>query len=103
MNLRILNEGDLLSVDDLELINSINAYPNPSTGKITLSLNAVNSDNMKINVISIEGRIVKTVMHQTKTGLNEIELDLADFENGLYYIELSSENYTKTLRVILNR
>lgn len=62
-------------------LSSIELFPNPSTGKVYLSLN----DNYAytINVSDMNGKLIMTTT-------NSSELDLGRFNNGIYFITITN-------------
>lgn len=90
------------SVEEHASLSSIAAFPNPSNGKITISIDVKQKDDFKIIVWDISG---KKVMREIPLGiLNEgrknIELDLSELQSGFYQVECRGEKnaaYTKLL------
>lgn len=72
-------------------------YPNPSNSKITIELPNFEFENMDLKVIDVLGRIVYTKQIQKQS---KLELDLSDYENGVYYVELRTGNYKATEKFI---
>jgi hypothetical protein len=67
--------------------NSINIYPNPSNGKLTINSN---QDIANINVFDITGKAVHNKEFTNK--LNQTEIDLSALNNGIYFIAVQSSN-----------
>lgn len=78
-----------------ELNGAVNISPNPTNGLIEIQSD---SDFENVEIISIEGQIVKS--HSIKTG-NTI-LDLSDLKNGFYFVRLTGQNVTTTTLVVKN-
>jgi hypothetical protein len=68
-------------------------YPNPTKDYVTISSNN-NIENVKI--YSITG----SLLHEENTKGNNIELDMSVFEQGIYLIQVITENETKTYKLI---
>lgn len=86
----------------------LNVFPNPSiTGIYNISLNKNNSsfskiENASIKVINSLGEIVfqtKTEIMLNDTNLN---IDLETFKNGIYYLSISSKDFTVNQILIKN-
>lgn len=85
---KIFTVAEVTSVEDSELVNSFNVYPNPSTnGFISIMTDAIGNDNI-VKVFDVMGRIVSSTAPNTEN-LNLIE-------SGLYYVSLM-DNQGKTL------
>ena len=78
--------------------NRIKYYPNPTTGNLSLYLpNPVN--DLQIAVRDIRGSLVFRPQTDVVQHRN-INLDLSDLANGVYFIEISSRKVRQTLKVV---
>jgi len=84
------NPASLIEQTDLNWI----IYPNPSEGILTVS---TSEDIDKIEIVSISGRVVKSI--------NEVQsvttIDLSHFEGGTYFVNISSNAYISSKRIVL--
>ncbi len=64
-------------------------YPNPTRGLVQLSLEEVPQVDF-IRVLDTNGKVLKT-LSRSSAKINEV--DLSEFQNGAYYIELLNENW----------
>lgn len=79
----------------------IQAIPNPSNGLITLSMNFKNrQEEVQIMVYDVLGRIFeqKTITNVLE---DQINFDLSDFENGLYFVTVKSAQWLHTEKILL--
>lgn len=94
-------------VEDLGIINigvpSVNTssidvalYPNPSTGFATLDFGKRNQKEVSISITNSIGRLVMTA-NQVQVINNKAQLDLSGMENGMYYVNVKSNDFNKTL------
>jgi len=86
--------------------NSIDLYdfsifPNPVNDKINLVINNSNLEKLTIKMMDIEGKIM--MEYNSILQGNYIELPVNDLENGIYFIQVSCENFTKTNKFVLSR
>jgi len=91
----ILGVG-LSSID--QIIQS-NLYPNPTTNQAKLQLSGVNTE-IKLMIIDIKGRIVKTQTLRPSNNNIETIIDLSYLPKGIYYIKLEGENLNRTEKLI---
>jgi hypothetical protein len=85
----------------LENNNDWIAYPNPTSGKTMLSFTTNQEDSYVFKVSDLIGKIVYMQKMNVVKGLNSIEFDLKNFNEGLYIISVQSEKeLIKTIRVI---
>lgn len=67
----------------------LTAYPNPVSHTLTVNLSNLQEANGTISIISIDGRLVKTV----PSGQNEIiNIDMSTLPKGLYLLRYQSVN-----------
>ncbi len=99
--LLVLNEKDVTGIVNAKVFNALSAYPNPSTGRVTLNLSTNQINTVRIDIMNVQGQIIKTGYHQAEVGYNDIELDLSDCENGLYFISVRTPDFSKNLKIVL--
>ncbi len=65
--------------------NSFSIYPNPSSGRISLSFDLPASAKVKISLYDLRGNLIRVVENKTYSlGYNLDFIDLLDLSNGLY-------------------
>ncbi len=99
-NARTASSSDDKLADD-QLLEAVTAYPNPTTGIVTLQGARLSDRPVTIRVINASGRVV---LHLDRT--NEVaktELDLSSLADGLYTIQLLDNNRSTTHRVLLRK
>jgi len=83
---------DVSSVSDLNSsVSAVNIYPNPTTGNTTLRVNSDNSFEATIKVVSVTGAVVSNSSASVAAGNNEIVIDMNSLEEGMYFVEVSSQ------------
>ena len=94
--IRVYQEN-LLSTPDQNNLNDLIVYPNPVTANLTIQ---ITNDLMgtKAKIYSILGQEVGSI------SLNEIKnsIDVAHFQNGIYFIKLENETGIKTFKFVKN-
>ena len=101
-DLVVLNE-DMVNIKNQNTLKSIIAYPNPSNGKITLLLDNKISENIKIQILNINGQVLETSNIEANLGVNEIDLNLSNYSNGLYFVKVSSGSSSKTIKLNISK
>ncbi|HFC00343.1 MAG TPA: T9SS type A sorting domain-containing protein [Phaeodactylibacter sp.] len=101
----IYNEDGTVATHDLKKYTSVNVIdnisPNPASDKIFLDINFEQQTFAKIEVININGVVVKTLAGKKYTaGKNVIEIDVNEMATGAYSIKVSSENNVSAKRFI---
>lgn len=72
-----------------------NVYPNPTHGNITINLS--NASNALIDIIDINGKVLKTKQVNNTTNT----FNLSDFENGIYFVKVNTNNKIITKKISL--
>ncbi|WOD42529.1 spondin domain-containing protein [Hwangdonia lutea] len=88
-----------LSLDDIDVLENISIYPNPTQGKITLS-NIKNIELKSAKIYNILGRLVKDI--PIEKGLSKLEVDLSHLNKGVYLLSLKSAHKSSTKKLVIN-
>ncbi len=79
--------------------SSITIYPNPASEKIFLNINNSNGQDVKVNIYSLAGSLVRAEAIRQ----NSCQLDLGDLENGIYLVEIKSKDSEQKQKLIIRR
>jgi PKD repeat protein len=89
------------TIDELNESNSLefNVYPNPSKGLFNIKLNSKDLSST-ITVMNLLGEVILTKdLVQTANGNFESQIDLSNYPNGIYLIDMSTENQTVVRKI----
>jgi hypothetical protein len=81
-----------IGLNDNQIIDAI--YPNPTNGVVTLALN--NPYNL-ISVMDINGKVIKTIQSTSNT----TTINLAGYENGIYFIKVDTDHQSIIKKISL--
>jgi dienelactone hydrolase len=83
-------ENAVIALSGMNNNTIINTYPNPSTDFMTVSL----ASAAELRVISVEGKILKTIQTQ-----GNVSLDKADYGTGVFFLQIiqNGESVTKKI------
>ncbi|MFT6138101.1 MAG: hypothetical protein ACJASM_000795 [Salibacteraceae bacterium] len=88
-------DPSIVDVSAISVLNSsvsaVNIYPNPTTGNPTLRINSENSFEATIKVVSVTGAVVSNSSASVAAGSNEIAIEMNSLEEGMYFVEVSSQ------------
>lgn len=77
-------------------------YPNPARDNITLNFDLPESGNVNLQIVSIDGRLVKQDVHTNfNQGSHTLTFNLADVSPGMYYALLKLDNRTISTKFIV--
>ncbi|MFY0644710.1 MAG: T9SS type A sorting domain-containing protein [Bacteroidia bacterium] len=101
-NLQVFTEIELMGLEDMKTISSLNVYPNPSTGIIQLEYFLNTSENTSIHVFNSMGQLVNKQNHIGMVGENNIQFDFRHLPKGLYIIQVKSGNESTSKRIVIH-
>ncbi|WP_298781999.1 chondroitinase-B domain-containing protein [uncultured Polaribacter sp.] len=86
-----------LSINENEILNVL-IYPNPANN--TLFIKDLENQISKVEIISLEGKIVTSLAQNNN---NELKIDTSHLANGMYFIKLSNDKKeSKTKLIVIN-
>jgi hypothetical protein len=81
----VSNNPILTNTKNIELIKSVNIYPNPTTDQITIS-NVTN--DTQLSIFGIDGKEVMKVANSSQTS---ISIPVTDWQKGTYYLTVTKD------------
>lgn len=75
-------------------------YPNPAVNEVTVKTAIAGADVATVKVYDMKGQLVKT--EQTAANAAEHKLNVADMNNGVYVVEVSSGDLVQTTKLVVN-
>ena len=85
------------SVSDFANLNRWSVYPNPTTSTINIQSFDYQVNDITVEIHDIAGR---TLLSQQSDHSDNIQIDLSKLPNGLYFVKLSSEQYTHIYKIV---
>jgi hypothetical protein len=77
-------------------------YPNPFNPTTILSFYLPVSENVTLKIYDILGREVDTLINKKLTaGVHQLEYDASRLATGIYFYELSTDNFSQTKKMLL--
>lgn len=67
---------------------TLKMYPNPATNHLSIDLNEMNDNSAVISIFDIGGRLVQSM----PVNRSMVNLQVADYESGVYFISVKGEN-----------
>jgi len=99
-----LNFDPLVGINETTTeISGVSIYPNPSSSSVNLEMNIANPSEVSIQVTDLSGKVVATQnLGFLQLGKNQTTIQSASFNNGLYYVTISSNGTSVTKKFIKN-
>ena len=86
-------------VNSFEL-NSV--YPNPFNPRTNINFKLNDYENINLSIYDIKGRLVEVLLKDyAEPGTYEITWDANNFPSGMYFLKISSDNFTHTQKLNL--
>ncbi len=99
-----LNFDPVLGINESTTeISGVSIYPNPTSSSVNLEMNIANPSEVSIQVTDLSGKIVATQnLGFLPLGKNQTTIQSTSFNNGLYYVTVSSNGSSVTKKLIKN-
>lgn len=78
-------------------------YPNPATEQINIAMNSLTEQDVQIVAYDATGKLVIDENRTLASGDNLLTYDVTNWDNGIYFVRITSEGSVKTIKVMVNR
>ncbi|MGB0402675.1 MAG: T9SS type A sorting domain-containing protein [Salibacteraceae bacterium] len=83
--------------------NALKAFPNPAQENTTLLVEGTENEILNLVIYNNLGKVIYSRnLGQSKNGKNEFQIDLNEFDTGIYYANVTGSNFDKTIKLIKN-
>jgi hypothetical protein len=86
--------------NDLDALNNIKVFPNPTTSNFTVSVSTLNLSDIEIAVNDVMGRTVKHLFVNNDS-LKSFEFDMQDSPKGVYSVNIKTATGTFVRKVLV--
>jgi hypothetical protein len=95
-----ININGVTSINENILNANINVFPNPANTEVFVDIANITETDLTIKVYDVVGQLVDAVMVQNTVG-GTYRFNMADKQNGVYFIEVSTNGGTVTKKLLL--
>ncbi|HEX5001412.1 MAG TPA: T9SS type A sorting domain-containing protein [Bacteroidia bacterium] len=96
-----LNTIQITGLPQINSYSGLDLYPNPTAGEVTINVNGMSGQNVKIDLYNVYGQLAAHLFEGTVATdsfvLNNTTETLSD---GIYFVRLQSPSGTKTARLV---
>ena len=93
-----------VGIEENTLVSSMNVYPNPANEEATVSFELANASDVAITVTDLSGKAVySTSMSNVAAGLTEVAINTSSLSNGVYVVNVSSDNAVSTQQLVIRK
>lgn len=75
-------------------LSAFKLSPNPGSDMVSVNMVSEHSDNVKVEVIDLNGRVIKSANYQPGVGQVALFLDMSGLNAGIYLVRVSSANWS---------
>lgn len=81
---------------------SFSLYPNPAQQQALLAFDLVNTEEVRIDVYDMGGRLVLNVLEESMSaGPQQVAIPCGSLSNGTYLVSVTSGSFQKTVRLVV--
>jgi hypothetical protein len=90
-------------LQNVQTLSSLSVYPNPVLDNLTISFNLNEKSDVKINLISIDGKDIHELYKcNLSSGNQELKLDVNDVKPGVYLLQMQVNDNTSFEKLMIN-
>ncbi|MFY9308663.1 MAG: CehA/McbA family metallohydrolase [Bacteroidia bacterium] len=90
-----------IGIEENNLLSSVSVFPNPTNGLVTIELDKLPEESVKIEVMNIGGQLVTSKLINGCTNKCNQSIDLSTYPKGEYLVKIKSTGGEETKRVML--
>ena len=110
-----MNEIRYLELDTTELSGTstditnnnldieFSVYPNPAKNQITVDFISTNNKSSNLIISDILGKTVKEFSINSSNGINRININLNNLNDGIYFINFSNNDIKSTKKLVITK
>jgi photosystem II stability/assembly factor-like uncharacterized protein len=100
---RDLFEEDNVATEDLKESIALELFPNPSNGPFTLQFNNPETQELRIELVDVKGRLIKVFADRTfSEGTQQLDLVAENLPAGAYFLRISTSKVAVVKRLMVN-
>ena len=105
MGIFVVVDRDYVGIDDDQFFNGMQleqSHPNPANSVVVFDYRLERRfDNVQFEIFDARGRVIHTTNLNSFTGLNSYQLNVSDWEIGVYYYSLITDGQRLTKKMII--
>jgi hypothetical protein len=89
----------LTDLKENELINNVDIYPNPVSNNATVEISTTENSKITLDIIDVLGKKISSNVHNLNTGINKLNINTINLENGIYFVQFTSKGKSSTHKI----
>jgi hypothetical protein len=78
----------------------VDVHPNPASDFVNITYQSNSGDAVRIEIIDVLGKMVHSQDFATSSGISEIQIDMSDFSQGIYFVKMDDGAQTVTRKIM---
>lgn len=91
------------NINTTKSIGALNVYPNPFEDKVNVIIDLIEPSKVSIQVTDLLGNVIETLVDKQLTGKNKLSWNAEDQPNGIYLLNLKTNQSVQIEKLVLNR
>jgi hypothetical protein len=89
-------------INELSKVKDLHIAPNPAVTKVKISIDLEEACSPVFEIYDVSGRKVRSLpIEKLHAGINQIEFDITELQNGMYFIKAKDENFVLSYPLII--
>lgn len=93
--------GTVVGIEEIDALNSFNAYPNPSSTDLFIEMELVQQSDVTLMITDMSGKVVFSNILASRMGHQIETIDVAQLASGVYMLSLDVEGQKLHTRIIV--
>lgn len=95
--------GNTTGIHEEASANALSIYPNPATDNLLISYKSFSMLNTTITIFNQYGLMVKRIQDYSVEGENARMIDISSFSNGMYLLNISSNDFYISSKFVITK
>lgn len=90
-----------VGVEEETEFSSMTLYPNPANETLNMSINLNTGADVNVVAFDMSGKIMVNENHDMAAGSNNLQYNVSEWSNGIYFFQVTTGDVTNTVRVVI--
>ena len=99
-----VNPPQTVGIEEPENVSKFEVFPNPVKNNININFNLVNDANVQVFFTDMLGnKVASVVAKNMNSGNNKVSYNVSNIANGIYLLNIKTENSLQVKKIIVNK
>jgi hypothetical protein len=90
-----------VGTEEKENFTKLNVFPNPASDKLNIAFTLTESQNVKVEILSLNGLLLYTESINSVKGDFNRTINISEYAKGIYLLKLTSDRGTSVRKVVV--